>query len=275
MLRLPQAWRAALRARAEQPPAGPRVPLALVPEGESTPVQVGSVAPALIEALAGDLRRDGCLRPWRADATDAAGGWLIEGAPDAGLQWLAHALRARGLCGPWRDELLAVHDAQGQRVAVVERGAVRPLGITTQAVHLVGRSPDGRHWVQQRARNKANDPGKLDTLMGGMVSAADTVKQALARETQEEAGLALSSLAALRHGGRITIQRPSSAAEGLGWMHEHIDWFECEVPDGVQPCNQDGEVEAFHLLDLPGLQAHLLDDAFTLEAALVISAAQP
>lgn len=274
-MQLPAPWRAALRARADLPPAGPRVPLALVPEGESMPVQVGSVAPALIEALAGDLRRDGCLRPWHPDATDAAGGWLIEGAPDEGLQWLARTLRASGLCGPWRNELLAVHDTQGRRVSVVERGAVRPLGITTQAVHLVGRSPEGRHWVQQRARNKANDPGKFDTLMGGMVSAADTVAQALARETQEEAGLALSSLAALRHGGRITICRPSSQGEGLGWMHENIDWFECEVPDGVLPCNQDGEVEAFHLLDAQALQSRLLDGAFTLEASLVLSAAHP
>ncbi len=274
-MQLPAPWRAALRARADLPPAGPRVPLALVPAGEGAPVVVGSVAPALIEALQDDVRRDGRLRPWTADTPAAASGWLVEGLPDEGLHWLAHTLRARGLCGPWRNELLAVHDARGQRVAVVERGAVRPLGITTQAVHLIGRTTDGRHWVQQRSRNKANDPGKLDTLMGGMVSAADTVEQALARETHEEAGLALSSLAWLRHGGRVTIRRPSSQAEGLGWMHEHIDWFECEVPEGVRPGNQDGEVEAFHLLDVPALQAHLLDDAFTLEAALVISAAHP
>jgi len=274
-MQLPAPWRAALRARADLPPAGPRVPLALVPEGEDAPVPVGSVAPALIEALQDDLRSEGRLRPWTADASDSVTGWLIEGAPDEGLQWLARRLRTRGLCGPWRDELLAVHDARGRRVAVVERGAVRPLGITTQAVHLIGRTAAGRHWVQQRSSNKANDPGKLDTLMGGMVSAADTVEQALARETHEEAGLALSSLARLRHGGRVTIRRPSSQAEGLGWMHEHIDWFECEVPEGVLPCNQDGEVEAFHLLDVQALQSRLLEDAFTLEAALVISAAHP
>jgi hypothetical protein len=39
--------------------------------------------------------------------------------------------------------------------------------------------------VQQRALDKANDPGLWDTLMGGMVSAADTVATALARETWE------------------------------------------------------------------------------------------
>ena len=79
-----------------------------------------------------------------------------------------------------------MHKTIGQ----VERGAVRPLGIATQAVHLVGHAADGRIWVQQRALNKANDPGLWDTLMGGMVSAADTVATALVRETWEEARVA-------------------------------------------------------------------------------------
>lgn len=237
----------------------------------ATPVVVGSVAPALIDALRDALGHGSPLRPVHPGGE----GWMLQGPPDESLAWLAHTLRAHGLCGPWRDELLAVHDAQGQRVAVVERGAVRPLGIATQAVHLIGRTADGRHWVQQRSQRKANDPGKLDTLMGGMVSAADTVQAALARETQEEAGLALDQLRGLRHGGRVSIRRPSSQAEGLGWMQEHIDWFECVVPDGVMPHNRDGEVEVFHLLEPLALTQHLQDDAFTLEAALVISAAHP
>ena len=45
-------------------------------------------------------------------------------------------------------------------------------------VHLVGRHSDGRFWVQQRAHDKPNDPGMWDTLMGGMVSAADSLPTA-------------------------------------------------------------------------------------------------
>ena len=33
-------------------------------------------------------------------------------------------------------------------------------------MHLVGETSDGHFWVQQRALNKANDPGQWDTLMG-------------------------------------------------------------------------------------------------------------
>ena len=65
-------------------------------------------------------------------------------------------------------------------------------------MHLSGRSPDGRTWVQQRALDKANAPGLWDTLMGGMVSAQDTMDTALARETWEEAGLHLDALGAAR-----------------------------------------------------------------------------
>ena len=116
-------------------------------------------------------------------------------APTDALEHPAEALRDADLCGPWRNEQLAVTDPHGEVVGTVERGAVRVLGITTCAVHLVGLAPDGRMWVQKRSLNKPNDPGLWDTLMGGMISAADSLPQALARETWEEAGLHVHALA--------------------------------------------------------------------------------
>jgi len=50
---------------------------------------------------------------------------------------------------------------------------VRTLGIATQAVHLVGTTPGGSVWVQQRAFDKAVDPGLWDTLMAPDVLARD------------------------------------------------------------------------------------------------------
>jgi 8-oxo-dGTP pyrophosphatase MutT (NUDIX family) len=91
---------------------------------------------------------------------------------------------------------------------------VRPLGIATRAVHLVGACADGSIWVQQRSQDKANNPGMWDTLMGGMVSAADGLAEALARETWEEAGLHVAELGELRHGGNVMFARPSDEAEG-------------------------------------------------------------
>ena len=131
--------------------------------------------------------------------------WHLQASPadttDA-LNTLAAALRDAGLCGPWRDEQLAVTNPAGEVIGTVERGAVRVLGVATRAVHLVGLAPDGRMWVQKRSLTKPNNPGLWDTLMGGMVSATDSLPQALARETWEEAGLRVEALADVQQAHR-------------------------------------------------------------------------
>ena len=186
------------------------------------------------------------------------------------LNLLADVLQRVGLAGAWRNEQLAVRDESGVQIGTIERGAVRPLGIATLAVHLVGQSSDGCFWVQQRALNKPNDPGKWDTLMGGMVSAEDTVETALERETWEEAGLRITDLQDLRYGGRQSNCRPSSDG-AAGYMQEYIEWYVCTVPDGLVPENQDGEVAQFVLMDKSQLLAAMQHGEFTLEAALIFA----
>lgn len=255
----------ALQAAAVQPPLRPRVPLWA---GASL---IGSVEPDFLHQI--DLQplsggREQLLKEERPEGP----GWHLLGDVTIGLNHLAAALHRAGLAGAWRDEQLAVNDQHGQRVGSVERAAVRPLGIRTQAVHLVGQVPDGRYWVQQRAFDKANDPGLWDTLMGGMISGADTLDSALARETWEEAGLHLSELQALRHGGRIHTCRPARDGGGAGYLDEHLDWYHCTVPDGLVPVNQDGEVERFALMDGHELLQKIQQNGFTLEAMLIQAA---
>ena len=200
-----------------------------------------------------------------------AGGPAGDGT--AWLNALAQLLRRAGCCGPWRDEQVAVCDAQGRRLARVERGALRVLGVATQAVHLVGCTPDGaRLWLQQRAANKPTHPGAWDTLMGGLVAAADSVEQALARETWEEAGLRLAQLHDLRPGGQVLLAHPSDeGGPGCGWMAERVWWFRAALAPALQPQNQDGEVQAFACLPHAQVQQRLAAGAFTPEAALVLA----
>jgi 8-oxo-dGTP pyrophosphatase MutT (NUDIX family) len=191
----------------------------------------------------------------------------------AALNDLALTLRAAGRCGPWRDEQLAVCAADGRRLATVERGAARVLGLATQAVHLVGCTADGAAmWVQQRAHSKASNPGMWDTLMGGMVSAADSLQTAVARETWEEAGLRMAQLSGLRPGGQVRFALPSDEGGGAGYMVECIHWYQATVRAGATPDNQDGEVERFDCLAHGEVQARLAQGAFTPEAALVLAA---
>ena len=250
-------WLVRARAAAEQPPARPREPLHLVVDERA--VLVGSIERAIGERLVG------ASLPVRREEA----GWIVEGASSPALRAIAEWLRDAGLAGRWRDERLAVVDADERTLAQVERSVVRALGLTTFAVHLVGVAADGeRVWVQQRAFDKATDPGLWDTLMGGQIAAGETVESALERETWEEAGLDVATLLDLRRGERLTIRRP--VAEG--YMVEHIEVYTARLPDGIEPRNRDGEVERFECLDGAALEARLAGDAFTLEASLILAA---
>lgn len=259
-------WLSTLQARARQSPLRPRVPLWA---GEG---QIGSVEPDFPSQPALRLLTEGSQRVLQERGDDLPGWWLL-GDVTPSLHRVACALREAGLAGAWRDEQLAVNDHLGQRQGTVERAAVRPLGIATQAVHLVGVVGDGRVWVQQRALDKATDPGLWDTLVGGMVPADETPDTALVRETWEEAGLRRSDIHSLRRGGQLNIRKPSSDGAGAGFVHEDIVWFLCTVPDDVTPVNQDGEVAQFALMDRRELLRELQRDAFTLEAALILAEA--
>ena len=260
-------WLAGARASAQQPPARPRQPLLVAGQ------VVGSVAEGFLNKIGLHRLLDKRYKLSNSEHSGAPA-WHLDvpmGAATEALNTLAAALRDADLCGPWRNEQLAVCNPAGEVVATVERGAVRVLGVTTRAVHLVGLAPDGRMWVQKRSMTKPNNPGLWDTLMGGMVSAADSLPQALARETWEEAGLRVEALQGLRHGGHVDFSRPSREGGGAGYMRERIDWFCAQVPEGVEPNNQDGEVERFDLLTLDGLRTQVAQGLFTLEAGLVIA----
>ena len=267
-LMLDADWRARLAARADVAPQVPRAPLRTA-DGAHT---IGS----LEAALAARLVDAGLLVADRSDDADRAhhpDGWRLSATrdADAALAAIAHWLHANRLGGRWRDELLGVFDMAGggtTPIAVIERAAVRPLGIVTHAVHLVGRrASDGHVWVQQRALDKATDPGQWDTLMGGLVSARESIALTLARETWEEAGLRVAELTGVRAFGRITVRRPVTD----GYMVEHLEMFEAHVPDALVPQNQDGEVERFECLPPAELRARLQADSFTLEAALILA----
>jgi isopentenyldiphosphate isomerase len=200
--------------------------------------------------------------------------WTITGELSMTLNTIADQMRQvnyANVANLWRDELLTVCNAQSKKIGQVERGAVRALGIATQGVHLHGCTSDGRIWIQQRALNKKTDPSRWDTLMGGMVSASDTLETALARETREEAGLELDQLTDLHHAGHFTMRMPSAPDCGLGYVVERIDWFEAVLPDSLMPNNQDGEVQQFKLVSPDVLLDMLVANVFTTEAAIILA----
>lgn len=260
-------WLAHLQASINQPPLRPRT---ILRHGAQA---FGSVdSQAFAEFVSGAGLAD-VLGYQPASGTQEAA-WVIWGDPCLALRRIAQSMRqvdyAR-VAYLWCDEQLAVHAMDGARIATVERGAVRALGITTQGVHLHGVGPENRVWIQQRALDKQTDPGRWDTLMGGMVSAVDSLESALARETMEEAGLALEQLSCVHWAGHFTMRMPTAVDSGLGYRVERIDWFEAVVPAGVAPINLDGEVHQFKLVAADALRDMLLQNVFTTEASLILA----
>ncbi|UCE31230.1 MAG: NUDIX domain-containing protein [Burkholderiales bacterium] len=247
-------WIGATLSAARQPPRAPRVPLAI---GSCT---VGSIEAGLAARLCTALPDR-----IRLASSEVA---TLAGEAEGALHAVAHWLRAHDLTEGWRDELLAVMDDRNRTLARVERGAVRPLGIRTRAVHLVGYTAQGSLWMQQRARDKAVDPGQWDTLRGGLLAADETVEQALERELWEEAGLHLAQLEELARGTIARVERPLER----GYMVEDVEPYFALVPPGLEPHNLDGEVERFERVPLAGLAQLIAGPGVTLEARLTLVA---
>ncbi len=197
-----------------------------------------------------------------------------DGDANATLAAIAFALRDAGRLGPWRGEALPVLADDGALLGHIERAAMRALGLRTIAVHLVGCCADGRMWVQRRALDKAVDPGRLDTLAGGLVGLCDddagwrieALADAMSREADEEAGFDAGAALHRIAGAPLRIARPVEE----GYMVEDLVGFEALIDAGFVPCNRDGEVAGFECLAPDTLIERIGRDEFTLEASLLI-----
>ena len=123
----------------------------------------------------------------------------------------------------------------------VERAGFRHLGMMSHAVHINGFLPDGDLWCGHRADNKATDPGMLDNLTAGGLTAGETPLRTALRELREEAGLDDFQAADLSWVGGVRTQR----LESEGWHDEQLLVYNLVVPEGRLPVNTDGEVQAF------------------------------
>lgn len=260
MLQSSPDWVLRLRAAADQPPLRERLPL------RWGGVEIGSAELKVLQQIEQAFSFQ-TQKPLRRDAS----GWHVDGNLTESLARIALVMRDLGIADQWRNEQLPVIDSGEHVLGTVERAAVYPLGLRSRAVHLVGATSDGQFWVQQRALNKANDPGQWDTLMGGMITAVDSIETALERETWEEAGLRLADLYSLEWGGVVHVHRPTS--DGVGsYISERIDWYRAIIAGDRTPVNQDGEVAQFARVSRASMEAGVAAGRFTLEAGLVIAA---
>jgi 8-oxo-dGTP pyrophosphatase MutT (NUDIX family) len=123
-------------------------------------------------------------------------------------------------------------------------------------------------WLARRSMTKAVDPGLLDTLVGGAISARMSAFETLVKEAWEEAGLAEDMVRSATSTGWVEVKRSVT----VGWHHEVIEMYALDLPEDAAPKNMDGEVSEFLLIplgQLPPMLAH--SDAFTVEASCIIA----
>ncbi len=226
-------------------------------------------------ALAIDGACVGWMEPRVARALDELGavargpnGLALRDA--AALPGLAAALAARGFYR-LRGEAFDVRAQPGGAVlSTIDRGALPAFGIMAEGVHLNGlvRRADGWHlWVARRAADKALDPGKLDHLVAGGVSAGMTPWETLIKESAEEAAIPAALAAQAVNTG--VLQYTMLRAEGL--RRDYLHCYDVVLPEDFTPVAADGEVESFALWPMARVfDTVLRTDDFKFNVSLVL-----
>ncbi|MFM2065115.1 MAG: hypothetical protein RLZZ584_24 [Pseudomonadota bacterium] len=242
-----------------------RLPFAVADAGQRK--TVGSVAIAHLAALP---LGDTADAPLRLD-THGLLLQLVPAARDAWLAGLNRELRTAGVLRGWRDETFPLLERAGAPpLALIERASARFWGCLTEGAHCNGLTlpalpgAPARLWLGRRSATKSTDPGMLDNLIGGGVPHGQTPLQALHREAYEEAGLSPAQMQAARATGIYRVVQ--DVAEGL--QNEDIHVHEIELPPGLVPVNQDGEVAGFAVHDIADVLQRLQAGELTVDASI-------
>jgi 8-oxo-dGTP pyrophosphatase MutT (NUDIX family) len=177
---------------------------------------------------------------------DADGGVTLPDARAAEFPSLAQAMGKAG----WfrlRGEMFDVRAGEeGPAISMLDRGAVPSFGIVSHGVHCNGlvERADGLHiWVARRSATKLLDPGKLDHIVAGGISAGMGADDTLIKEAEEEAGVPASLAAQAMRVGRLRYDMERD--EGL--RRDLLYCYDLVLPEDFAPMPSDGEVAAFEL----------------------------
>lgn len=173
------------------------------------------------------------------------------------LAAVVEQLAREGFVPGWRNERYRIAD-----LFEIERAAARPFGLTTQAVHVNGIVAGKAMWIARSSPAKPIDPGLLDNLVGGGMTAGLTRAEVLEKEAWEEAGIGAELARRATPGGTVRILR--EVPEGV--QSEVIYVYDLALPEDFEPKNQDGEVSQFMLLPF----GEIAESKLTFEAALVV-----
>ena len=184
----------------------------------------------------------------------------------ASLTELANRLRQGGFIPGWRNEEFSWIDQNGHAYFRLERAAFRALGLRSNASHINGYTKEGNLWLGRRSESKRTDPGLLDNLAAGGISADETPWVCAVRELWEEAGVPAQLANHITPAGKVHMRRPII---GGGFHDEQLFIYDLLLTSNFIPTNHDGEVSSFIEISLAEAAARILADEFTTDAAFV------
>jgi 8-oxo-dGTP pyrophosphatase MutT (NUDIX family) len=177
-----------------------------------------------------------------------AGGGFI--TVSAHLARIVAALDEARLMASPRGEMTPVLRKWGAGAcAEIDRAGLPALGLPAFGIHVNGfvRTDAGLHlWVGHRAKDRQVAPGKLDHLVAGGITMGYSADETVIKEAEEEAGLIADIASKARPVGQVTYRL--SMPEGM--RNDTLFIYDLELPQGVVPVGNDGEVERFELMPI-------------------------
>jgi 8-oxo-dGTP pyrophosphatase MutT (NUDIX family) len=171
-------------------------------------------------------------------------------AVSAHLARIVAALAEARLMAPPRNEMTPVLRRWGLGpCAEIDRAGLPGLGLPAFGVHVNGyvRTDAGLHlWVGHRARDRQVAPGKLDHLVAGGITIGYGAAETVIKEAAEEASLTADIARLARPVSQVTYRL--SLPEGL--RNDTLFIYDLELPQGIVPVGNDGEVERFELMPI-------------------------
>ena len=233
--------------------------------GSAVNQTIGHLNPEFISYLQESLVKD----PIRFISTSPDQIQIALGKPrelSESLYQLAQRMRLGGFIPGWRNEDFAWLDQNGHKYFRLERAAFRTFGFRSMATHMNGYTKANTLWLGRRSETKSTDPGRLDNIAAGGITADETPWVSARRELWEEAGVPPQLADEIEPVGRIHMRRP---IPGRGFHDELLFIYDLELPDHFAPTNHDGEVSGFIEISLAEAAARILADEFTSDAAFV------
>jgi 8-oxo-dGTP pyrophosphatase MutT (NUDIX family) len=182
------------------------------------------------------------------DGVGIAGGGFI--GVSAHLAEITAALDEARLMAPRRGEMTPVLRKWGAGAcAEIDRAGLPGLGLPAFGIHVNGfvRTDMGLHlWVGHRAKDRQVAPGKLDHLVAGGIAMGYGAAETVIKEAEEEAGLTAEIASLARPVSQVTYRL--SLPEGM--RNDTLFIYDLELPQGVVPVGNDGEVERFELMPI-------------------------